>query len=101
MTRKVVSSGRVLSPGRRRTPLDQGAIGRADHFPPFGKAFRNFRSAQGGNSTCDIVSEAGPQDGLEGLLHLGRVAVDAEILVQVSAGAHEDRADAWHRGDRV
>src|SRR5215831_19593918 len=83
-TRSSVALVALLSPTRRRTPLGQGRIGRTDHFPPFGKPSRDILPAQGRNSACHVVSEAGLQDRLEGLLHFRRVDVDSQILVEIS-----------------
>src|SRR5262249_23220671 len=65
-------------------PLGQGGVGRADHFPPLGKPFRNILPAQGSNSAGHVVSKTGPQDYLEGCLHFWRIALDAQILVEIS-----------------
>jgi hypothetical protein len=81
--------------------LTQGSIVRADHFPAFGKPFRNILTAQRCYSAGHIVSEAGLEDGLEGLLHFGGVRIDSQILVEISAGTHENRANARHGRYRV
>ena len=52
MTAKASSSTGVLSPGRRCTPLGQGRICRAGHFPAFGKPSHNILRAEGRNSAA-------------------------------------------------